>query len=765
MEKSLGSRRGRIVPVLVVACLGAAFVPAQGARAGTAAQRTTNGWPTQDWPQGGQDSGQPRCIETAFTTAQYYPSTGPAATPASSLAVFYDVAISGNSCNNTNSCNWVDPLGGVVSGPGLDNEYHPIVGEVATAECAATSDIGPQGVAVALSEEGILVFPSPAAWTSYGSYNTRFLNRPGGVYDFVGTPVVVGSSTSTTSRGSNRTGSFTIYAAANHHSGDDPNVTAPHILAQQVNVSYSVATGGGPGGMTKSVELNGGSWRSNWRSGGQQTDHGPTLNQGTLYFGTRAQRIPGLGALVDRYNPGSIYAVNPDDFSGRWQKTLTLGPGQTTPGPRGQVPPALNEHYGAVTPVAVANSIAVVGCDGVDDWGASKHALFAYNTLDGSLRWVAKVDDQIMPAPAFVGEIVIFGTKNGRAYAVNTSDGTFRWQISSNARLRYRTQPFNSPEQYANVALYGPAVNAAGTVALFGGSDGGITWFSSASGDMGNTGSFLYHSAGYSDGNGRLVLKPLTMNCAPVMFGNQSIVFKLSTTNDSDWNSNNGSFLLPVSLSDAGGNSGFNPAWSVIGLTFDANAGCLRQGTTRIDFVSLNGSMGWNFDLIRQVPYIDWPGQGYSLQAGEGDTGGLSLGSGYLFATDKAGHVAMVPATDRFVAPPYTGSTGPYPPPDPGPTPDLPGGLGPIVVYPNPFNPATAVGGVAKFRNLPDGTFVELYTLAYERVRVLGSVNHRAEWDGRNEAGQPAATGVYLYRIVLPDDVPPVKGRLALIRR
>jgi hypothetical protein len=110
------------------------------------------------------------------------------------------------------------------------------------------------------------------------------------------------------------------------------------------------------------------------------------------------------------------------------------------------------------------------------------------------------------------------------------------------------------------------------------------------------------------------------------------------------------------------------------------------------------------------------------------------------------------------------GSTGPFPPPHPGTGDEIPPGLGPIVVYPNPFDPAKAVGHVAKFKNLPDGAYVELYTLAYERVRKLAPANHRAEWDGTNEAGQPVATGIYLYKIFLPGNVPPMTGRLALIR-
>ena len=69
--------------------------------------------------------------------------------------------------------------------------------------------------------------------------------------------------------------------------------------------------------------------------------------------------------------------------------------------------------------------------------------------------------------------------------------------------------------------------------------------------------------------------------------------------------------------------------------------------------------------------------------------------------------------------------------------------------YPNPFNPATTIRYA-----LPEGSNVSLvvYNLLGQQVRTLvsgaqGPGYHTAVWDGRDEAGRMAATGVYIYRL------------------
>ena len=71
---------------------------------------------------------------------------------------------------------------------------------------------------------------------------------------------------------------------------------------------------------------------------------------------------------------------------------------------------------------------------------------------------------------------------------------------------------------------------------------------------------------------------------------------------------------------------------------------------------------------------------------------------------------------------------------------------------PNPFNPATQIA----FETPADGPVnLTVYNLLGQRVRVL--VDERrvagryvATWDGKDEIGRPAATGLYLYRLTAP---------------
>ena len=69
--------------------------------------------------------------------------------------------------------------------------------------------------------------------------------------------------------------------------------------------------------------------------------------------------------------------------------------------------------------------------------------------------------------------------------------------------------------------------------------------------------------------------------------------------------------------------------------------------------------------------------------------------------------------------------------------------------YPNPFNPSTTIRYA-----LPEGSSVSLviYNILGQQVRTLvsgsqGAGYHTVVWDGRDEAGRTAATGLYLYRL------------------
>lgn len=69
--------------------------------------------------------------------------------------------------------------------------------------------------------------------------------------------------------------------------------------------------------------------------------------------------------------------------------------------------------------------------------------------------------------------------------------------------------------------------------------------------------------------------------------------------------------------------------------------------------------------------------------------------------------------------------------------------------YPNPFNPTTQIS-----LSIPARSHVELivYDVLGRRVRSLldremSAGSYTADWDGRNDAGEPVASGVYLYRL------------------
>jgi hypothetical protein len=72
-----------------------------------------------------------------------------------------------------------------------------------------------------------------------------------------------------------------------------------------------------------------------------------------------------------------------------------------------------------------------------------------------------------------------------------------------------------------------------------------------------------------------------------------------------------------------------------------------------------------------------------------------------------------------------------------------------VSAWPNPFNPVTTI----RVDGLPAApTRVMVYDVAGRRVRTLwdaplGTPSRTFPWDGRNDAGEPVATGVYLLRV------------------
>ena len=75
--------------------------------------------------------------------------------------------------------------------------------------------------------------------------------------------------------------------------------------------------------------------------------------------------------------------------------------------------------------------------------------------------------------------------------------------------------------------------------------------------------------------------------------------------------------------------------------------------------------------------------------------------------------------------------------------------------FPNPFNASTTI---AFQLGLPSQVELSIYSTSGQRVRTLvsGSLpagHHRLQWDGRNERGEPVASGAYLYQLAAGDFV------------
>jgi beta-lactamase superfamily II metal-dependent hydrolase len=97
------------------------------------------------------------------------------------------------------------------------------------------------------------------------------------------------------------------------------------------------------------------------------------------------------------------------------------------------------------------------------------------------------------------------------------------------------------------------------------------------------------------------------------------------------------------------------------------------------------------------------------------------------------------------------------------PAPALAGGLAVLGNHPNPFNPTTSI--VFRSERGGSGT-LEVFDLAGRRhwtTRFVAPAGrHAVRWSGRDQSGQALPTGVYLYRVVLPEGAG--QGRMVLAK-
>ncbi len=91
-------------------------------------------------------------------------------------------------------------------------------------------------------------------------------------------------------------------------------------------------------------------------------------------------------------------------------------------------------------------------------------------------------------------------------------------------------------------------------------------------------------------------------------------------------------------------------------------------------------------------------------------------------------------------------------------------GLAKVKIYPNPYRP-NSVSDVMHFTNMPPYAKVKIYTFLGELVReIKADVNGMAHWDGLNDSGNKAASGVYIAFIQSKDKKTGKSFKVALER-
>jgi hypothetical protein len=77
-----------------------------------------------------------------------------------------------------------------------------------------------------------------------------------------------------------------------------------------------------------------------------------------------------------------------------------------------------------------------------------------------------------------------------------------------------------------------------------------------------------------------------------------------------------------------------------------------------------------------------------------------------------------------------------------------------VHVWPDPYNPALAVGNTLRINCMYANTKVDIFTISGELVQTLDTSNACVVastwgmvycWNGRNKANYPVATGLYFY--------------------
>jgi len=86
--------------------------------------------------------------------------------------------------------------------------------------------------------------------------------------------------------------------------------------------------------------------------------------------------------------------------------------------------------------------------------------------------------------------------------------------------------------------------------------------------------------------------------------------------------------------------------------------------------------------------------------------------------------------------------------------------IGDMVIYPNPFNPESAIGGKMKIANVPKDAKIRIYSVSGEMVMSYWAKTPVVTWDGRNGYGKKVSPGIYYYFISWDNEKRSVKGKI-----
>lgn len=90
--------------------------------------------------------------------------------------------------------------------------------------------------------------------------------------------------------------------------------------------------------------------------------------------------------------------------------------------------------------------------------------------------------------------------------------------------------------------------------------------------------------------------------------------------------------------------------------------------------------------------------------------------------------------------------------------------LSKVYAYPNPFNPNRQ--GKITFTKLTDTAIIRIFTIVGELVKTIEVTPQDSgspTWDGRNDAGEKIASGIYIYLITTEEGYK-VKGKIGIIK-